>query len=671
MPLFLGYDKRIVMDDLPKITPRPSQKIKEVREKQNVSRATSMKFSKKKYFFVVFGVLTVLIVGVVLAVIGPIRKTYSSAQETYKQAQMAWDAIKKQNVEVAGDGLLKTKTALQATQKDLHALSFLRFVPIASWYYNDADHLVNAGFNGLDAATVVVEAIKPYADILGLKGKSTFVGGSAEQRIQTAILTMGKITPRIDDVAKDIALAKNEIDAVNPNHYPAFLGFGKVNTQLTKVKELVDGTTGFVGQAQPLIKVLPSLLGESEQKKYLVLFQNANELRPTGGFLTAYAIFTIDKGKITVEKSTDIYNLDNSIPNAKKPKAPAPILKYLVGVPLLNLRDANLSPDFLESMKTFNSLYAFSNEKEKVDGIIALDSHVLVSIIKILDDEVWAGGMEFTTKNDPRCNCPQAIYKLESLVSTPKSLDLRVTSLAAVQAQRKDILGTLLYSIMQKALKSSPKKYWGPLVQDLITQANEKHVMFDLTNKDAQQGVEALNMAGKIKNTDGDYFHFNDANLGGAKSNLFVKESVAQDIKVDGDGAITKTVTVSYKNPFPPSDCNLERGNLCLNGVLRDWFRVYVPKGSQLVDTKGSEIKLTSYEELGKTVFEGFLTVRPQGTATFIISYKLPFKLKSGSPLPLLIQKQPGTLDNQYTVTFNGRKAADFPLLTDKELILK
>ncbi len=649
------------MDDLPKMTPQPSEKIKEVKEKQ----------SKKKYLFFALGALLILIVGAVLAVIGPLGKTYSSAQSTYKQAQSAWDAIKKQNVELAGSELLKTKTVLQTTQQDLHALSFLRFVPIAAWYYNDADHLVNAGFNGLDAANVVVEAIKPYSDILGLKGKSTFVGGSAEQRIQTAILTMGKITPRMDDVVKDISLAKNEIDAVNPNHYPPFLGLGKVNTQLAKVKELVDGTTVFASQAQPLIKVLPSLLGESEQKKYLILFQNANELRPTGGFLTAYSIFSIDKGKITVEKSSDIYNLDNSIPNAKKPKAPAPILKYLVGVPLLNLRDTNLSPDFLESMKTFNSLYAYSSEKEKVDGIIAFDSNVLVSIIKILDDEVWADGMVFTTKNDPRCNCPDVIYKLESLVSTPKSLDLRVTNLAAVQAQRKDILGTLLYFIMQKSLKSSPKKYWGPLVQNLITQANEKHVLFDLNSQDAQQGIEALNMAGQIKNTDGDYFHFNDANFGGAKSNLFVKESVAQDIKVDGDGSITKTVVVSYKNPFPPSDCNLERGNLCLNGILRDWFRVYVPKGSQLIDSKGSETKVMSYEELGKTVFEGFLTVRPQGTATFTISYKLPFKLKSGSPLPLLIQKQPGTNDNQYTITFNGRKAADFPLLTDQELTLK
>ncbi len=655
------------MDDLPKITLRTANK--KWRESPR-GRFAFMKFPKK-YFFFVIGAVLILFLGIGVAVFGPVKKVYNSAQETKIQAQKAWDAIKKQNLIVADEELKKTKKSLSKTRSDLQALSFLRFVPIASWYYNDADHLVKAGSHSLDGADIIIEAIKPYADILGLQGQGgSFVKGSAEQRIQTAILTIGKITPRIDDVAKSFEQARIEIDAVSPNHYPAMLGFGKVNKELTIMKEVADTGISFVSEARPLIKVLPSLLGESEQKKYLIVFQNANELRPTGGFMTAYAIFSVDKGKITVDKSDDIYNLDNTIANSKKPKAPAPLLKYLVGVSVLNIRDTNLSPDFIESMKTFNSLYELSNAKVKVDGIIAIDSNVLVSVIKILDDEVWAQGIEFTTKNEPKCNCPQVIYKLESLISTPKSIDIRVTSLAAVQAQRKDILGTLMYYIMQKSLKSSPKKYWGPLIQNLITQANEKHIMFYLFDKDAQGGIEALRVAGRIEAFDGDYFHLNQANLGGAKANLFVKEAVAQDIKVDADGTITKKITVSYKNPFPPSDCNLERGNLCLNGVLRNWFRLYVPKGSKLIDSKGSEIKMTTYEELDKTVFEGFLTVRPQGSATLTISYTLPFKLKSGSPLPLLIQKQPGTKDNQYTVTFNGRKVLDAPLLTDKELSL-
>ncbi len=654
------------MDDLPKIElSKPTQLVQSSTEKKAPNTNGGMK--KKTFIILLFIVL--FLVFLVFAVVLPAKKTYNSAQKTYQQARKAWEGAKKQNVVVAGQELIKTKEELVKTQNDLKNISFLQFIPIASWYYNDVDHLLKAGFHSLDAASILVEAVKPYADILGLKGQGSFVMGSAEQRIQTAILTMGKITPRIDDVDKNLLLAKKEIDQVDPNHYPPILGGKKVREQLQSIKALTDEGMDFVTEAKPLIKVLPSLLGESKDKKYLVIFQNDKELRPTGGFITAYAIFRIDKGVIHVDKSDDIYNLDNTIKN--KQKAPEQIRKYLPLVTTFNLRDANLSPDFVESMKTFNSIYQSAGGKSDIDGIIALDTQVLISTIKILDDEVYAGGIQFTTKNDKRCECPGVIYQLESLISTPKSLDLRVTSLAAVQAQRKDMLGVLLYAIMEKALKSSPKLYWGPLVQQMIVDTNQKHVLFYLFDKNAQAGVEALNAAGRIVAFDGDYLHINDANMGGAKSNLFVKQEVSQKYTIGSDGSIEKTLTIQYKNPYPPSDCNLERGRLCLNGELRDWVRVYVPKGSVVTSSKGSEVKVTSKEELGKTVFDGFLTVRPLGFATYVLTYKLPFKITQNSPLPLLLQKQPGTYNNTYTTIVNGKTVEKFELLTDKKTVIK
>lgn len=624
------------------------------------------RFVVPKKILVVLFILLILISALLASIVAPAQKVYKDVQKTYAQVKITTDALKKQNIKLASEELEKTKKELTQTEEDLKALSILKFIPFASAYYADSQHLIKAGFHGLDAATVLIDSVKPYADILGLKGQGSFVGGTASQRIETAVKTMGKITPHIDDIANALILAKDEIDSVNPNHYPSFFGGDKIKTGLMRAKKLTDEGVAFVNDAKPLIKILPNLLGEPKEKKYLVLFQNDKELRPTGGFITAYAVFRIEKGIIHVERSDDIYTLDNGIRG--KPKPPDPILKYLPKVSTFNLRDSNLSPDFVESMKTFNSLYRNAAAKVDVDGIIALDTSVLVSTIKILDDEINAGGIKFTSKNDSRCDCPQVIYQLESLISTPKSLDLRVTSLASVQAERKDILGVLLYAIMEKALKSSPKIYWGPLFQDIIKQANQKHVLFYLYNTDAQKGIESLNAAGKIKEFDGDYLHINQANFGGAKSNLFVQESVDQKIEVANDGTITKTITINYKNPHPPSDCNLERGGLCLNAVLRDWLRVYVPKGSKLVESQGSEVKITSYEELGKTVFEGFLTVRPKGVATFTIKYSLPFKVNSGSFLPLLIQKQPGTGGNEYTIMVNGKELDKFPLLTDKEI---
>lgn len=630
-------------------------------------RTNPMTAKRKKRGLNVVKKLAIVLIIVLILVLGmgaligfPAYAAYKSGLKTYREAKVLFDAVKKQNIALASDEVAKTKKYLKETADSLHVLAPLKYIPVANWYYNDADHLIAAGTNALDGADIAVNAIKPYADVLGLKGQGSFVAGSAEDRIRTAILTASKITPKIDDLSKSLSLVRKEIDGVNPDHYPEFLFGNKIKSQIQSVKVMTDEGTSFVTEARPLIKVLPALLGETKEKKYLILFQNDKELRPTGGFITAYAILRIDKGVLHIDKSEDIYSLDDSI--SAKPKAPEPILKYFSKVYELNLRDSNLSPDFNKSMQTFMSLYDKAKDKDQIDGIISMDTSVLVNTIKILDDQVTAGGMNFTSKKDSRCDCPQVIYELEDNISRPVNY---------IKVKRKGLLGELLQSLMTKALSSSPKLYWGPLFQTLISQTNEKHILFYLFDKDAQNGIEALNAGGRIKNFDGDYFHLNEANFSGAKVNIFLTQEVENDYDIASDGTITKTVIVNYKNPYPPSDCNLERGNLCLNAEYRDWFRVYVPQGSKLVDSKGSQVKVSTYDELGKTVFDGFLTVRPQGIAKLTLKYTLPFKLKSNSPLPVLIQKQPGTFNNKYTVNFNGQTKESFELITDKELKLK
>ncbi|MDO8686883.1 MAG: hypothetical protein Q7K11_01590, partial [Candidatus Berkelbacteria bacterium] len=115
--------------------------------------------SKKKLIIPLF-IIGFLII-FVFAVILPIRKVYSSSFNTYNNARIAWEAVKKQNIELASSELEKTRKELKQTQKDIKGVSYLRFIPIVSWYYNDADHIIKAGFYGLDAAEVVIDSIEP------------------------------------------------------------------------------------------------------------------------------------------------------------------------------------------------------------------------------------------------------------------------------------------------------------------------------------------------------------------------------------------------------------------------------------------------------------------------------------------------------------------------------
>jgi hypothetical protein len=179
--------------------------------------------SRKKISIAFIFVILFLFISIFFIVL-PAKQIYSQALIACNQAQKVWDAVKKQNIEEATIEVEKTKKELKETQDSLKTLSFVRFIPVLNNYYNDAEHLAQAGVHGLDAASGLLSALMPYTDLLGLKGKGSFVMGTAEQRINTAVLTMGKITPSIDGISKSLILARGEIDKVDANHYPEFLG---------------------------------------------------------------------------------------------------------------------------------------------------------------------------------------------------------------------------------------------------------------------------------------------------------------------------------------------------------------------------------------------------------------------------------------------------------------
>lgn len=631
----------------------PNQSSKQPHMARRKRKLISFKSKKTR---IIIGVVALFIV--FMAFLGfKAYSIYGNARQAEAQARVAMDALKQQNVVLAKDELAKTKNEVTELKSDVDSIGFLGYIPFFGGYIRDVQHITNAANHGLDAAITATDSLIPYADVLGLGGAQGFTAGSAQDRIRVAVQTLGKVVPKIDDIERDLVLAQKEVEQVDPNHYPNIWKIKEVRSQIEQVKALAAEGVTMVEQGKPLIKVLPALLGESEAKKYLVIFQNDKELRPTGGFMTYYAIFRVEEGVVEVDRSSNIYDLDDTI--RSKPAAPDVLRKYLE-VRTLNIRDTNLSPDFVESMNSFNEMYETSSAYEEVDGIIALDTHFLVNVIRILG-EVEAAGLTFNADNDPRCDCPQVVYVLEDQITRPVNY---------IRENRKALIGELLYAVMHKALSSSPGEYWGQLVQQGMLDAQEKHIMFYLYDEGAQKGIEALNWGGKIRPSSGDYVHVNDANLGGAKSNMFVEQSVRMDYTVK-DGKIEKTLTLSYRNPEPHSNCNLEAGQLCLNAVLRNWQRVYVPQGSILSSSKGSEVKVETYEDFDKAVFEGYMRVNPLGKADVVYTYTLPFNAAEESDLPLLIQKQPGTGEIPYEIYMNGELIESFDLKSDREIMIK
>lgn len=621
----------------------------------NLPQGKQQKVFNLKPLFLSLGILFGILLVLSLAIIIPGRAVLTALKKTRASASQVYNLGKNQDIEGIKNQSEILKKDLADLDITLKKLDFVGFLPFIGIYQKDSRHLVKGAVYAVEALQETVNTIIPYSDLLGLKGQSKFVSGSADDRIKTAVETIDKVVPNIDKIAGKLELAQKEIDSVDFNRYPKQVGKTMLRENLVSGKELFNQTAALFIDAKPLLKKLPDLLGNKKGQKYLFLFQNDAELRATGGFMTAFAIFDVNKGKLTVDRSDDIYKLDE----AKKKQFPAPekILTYHKDVRNYQLRDSNLSPDFITSMQSFENLLKESSvDLGQYEGIITLDTHVLVSTVKILG-EFNVVGRSFSSEIDKRCDCPKVIYELEDYATRP---------VAFLREDRKGVIGALMYQIMQRALGVSPSQYWGKLFQMFIEEAQQKHILFYFKDAEAQKGIESLNFGGRIKDFKGDYLHVSNVNFAGAKSNLFVKNNVKQEISQNG-GKLEKTVVLTYKNPAPPSNCNLEAGQLCLNGILRNWLRIFVPKGSELIEFNGSEMKTLTYEELGKTVFEGLLTIKPQGSAEVKIKYRLPENITAKSPYSLLIQKQPGTDKEEYTVIYQG-KEEKFILETDKLL---
>lgn len=612
---------------------------------------------EKKKLLVVGGVIAGIFLIFVLALGIPLFKTYQDSLVAYESAKSIKQAFTEQDIKKAGLAMTETKTKLTVVQNNLKSLGWATYLPFVGSYISDATHGANAAHYGLEAGEIMVKAVEPYADLLGLKGQGSAPTGTAEDRIAKLVETLDKVTPQIDAISKKVALIEQEIEPIDPNRYPEEFAGKKIRSNIVEAKNIVALGNEFLKEAQPLAKNLPELLGSKGQVQYLVLFQNDKELRPTGGFITAYAIFRVDKGKITLGKSDDIYKLDDTI---KKNVSPPPPIAQHLNVYAWRLRDSNFSPDFASSAQTFLDIYSNSSEKEDVKGVIVLDTQALADIMNVLGP-VNIYGKNFTTQNEPICNCPMVVFELLEQAGQPRNY---------WTDDRKDMIGVLLQAIMKKAL-DAPSEANGPLFQQALKLAQQKHIMFYLVDPANQKGVEVLGFGGKIKTFQGDYLHINDANLGGAKSNLFIEQTVKQDVKITDSGA-DEILTIDYRYPREGDNCSLERKvGLCLAGIFRDYLRIYLPKGVKVTEVRGFETaKPEISEDMGHTVIAGFFTVVPQGLGKIQIKYSVAGDFKAKGVYTSLIQKQPGTTGNKYTVLING-VGEPFNLTQDKELSIK
>ncbi len=597
---------------------------------------------KKRLFVIVIILLIATAVPSVFIFLG-LKQVSSHGRAvlaTYKQQD--FDSLKKE--------IGSTKNALVQTNLAMGALFWLRIVPILGGYYGDVKGFTSAGVEELIAFDKLLSNLESSKAELGFDNHPK----SGPDRMTQAVKLLDKSLPFLDKIEGNLNKAADSVKNIDTGKYPESFKGKDVRKNIEVLKNFIVGASIAVKEGKDALRLAPQALGIPSEKTYLMLFQNDKEIRPTGGFMTAFAALTLKNGQVNSTVSDDIYRLDEKLLNVCLTKIcpltpPAPIVRYLPEVSgkprtAWSMRDSNISPDVPTSAKQFEKMYQLLGEGLPFEGIIFIDTQVVEELIEVTGP-IDVYGTKYSSEIDKRCNCPNVIYELESYAEIA----------AKGEKDRKAILGVLMQQILARSVGADVEKL-PQLIETIARLANHKHVMFYAHDTNLQKALSNLNWTGEIKTFDGDFLHINDSNFAGGKSNIYVDQTVTQEINIK-NGKVTKKVTVEYKNP--------QAFNTWLNGINRDYVRFYVPKGSKLISSKGSEDKVNTIEDLDKTVFEAFIQVRPQNSRKLEVEFELPYQ--PSKEYKLMVQKQPGAKDFHYKIKINGSQKADFLLERDKE----
>lgn len=126
-----------------------------------------------------------------------------------------------------------------------------------------------------------------------------------------------------------------------------------------------------------------NIFWHSKEKKYLVVFQNSDEIRPTWGFMWSMWIVKIFRWKVTDFETKDVYAYEWNLKKADYHKLPAP--KWLDKLTEnFWLRDSNYYADIAKSSNSIK--YFIEKSGYSIDGIVYLNKNTILDFLNETGD---------------------------------------------------------------------------------------------------------------------------------------------------------------------------------------------------------------------------------------------------------------------------------------------
>ena len=592
-----------------------------------------IKKKREKKFFKFFKILliftAVIIIGLVLFLVlnlASFKLIYANATAGKDNAEYAVSLIKEKNyVEANSFALLAQNNfqdAIVIVKKYQDNFIIQQIRPVAD-QFNDLAYLLLTG-------KILCQAITQGSDLA--VGVESFFGAGAlnfaklgreeKRNILEKIYTAG---PELKNISESLNFAFGEISKIK---YAGILRPFK--GKIAFYKDQFNEARLFLANAIPMSELLPPLFGYPDKSAFLFILQNSDELRPTGGFIGTYGILEVDSGDIMRFDTHDVYHMDMPVKDKLTVAPPEPLAEYL-GVEKWYLRDANWSPDwpaaaekirwfFNEEDKLLPAKDQINNFNGSFSGVIGITPKLITDLLALIGP-IYIGEEEFNEHNFIKL----LQYKVEK----------GYAQLGIPSWHRKKIIGEILKELKLKIFALPAKKLY-EAVNILEQNLDEKNILLSFRDKAMAAVADEQGWDGKVMPADGDYLMVVDANMASLKTDAVMARSINYKVEQSVAGLFAD-LRLNYAHN---GDFNWQTTR------YRTYTRVYAPFGSELIAAEGiSEGEAEVYNELGKTVFAGFISVEPGEIGQLHFYYKLPMplhELAKQKKYELYIQKQPG-----------------------------
>ncbi len=474
-----------------------------------------------------------------------------------------------------------------------------------------------------------------YSSFLGLTERGDF---SQQSQI--------RVSRNLDQLSRNLSILGEKIDSLGSSQYFFPSEIEAYNKDIELLENQIILIKRFVDQS-------PKLLGYNGEKKYLLLFQNNAEPRPTGGFIGTFGYLTVDNGRIADLKVDEIYGPRDRLRATKLDGIKASELGYPEGFPeelipndqikqeylhSFYVQNTNVTPDFGESAR--RALWSFENvlEQPEAEEVIAINPNVIESILEIVGPiEVGEHGVELDSSN------------FRDVVQYKVEIDNPFKKEDQEDYNPKQILVDFTPKFLEK-ITSLDIEDKAEVFASILDQAKNKHILAYSQDQALEQLITSYGMDGRVDQSNSDYLQINLDALNATKSGLFLEKDYQLNSALDKEGNIRHNLEITLEN--------LADGSRKYYSEIDLLVRVMVPYGSDLervlIESKDQIGDIDKIAESGKTVYLIPVSLDRGERKIINLSYQSQYLLEGGERYSFIYQTQPGSIKTDFSWRFSS-----------------